>query len=306
MSILDGLPRGSFAGIEFATERITMHGQGRQHVHEFPHAPGGAPEKLGRGLWYFTVHANFQNTFSGFQAQPKAQSLYPDACNKLRRFYELQITDTFQHPTVGQFQGFIISWRQDYDPKLRSGEKVEFEVLEDQRDNFLTQTSAVQTTSSMSTSQAAIDAQLSAVRNALKMTDADMGLFDALRAGVNSISALSDTGNLYTGLLQAKCLEVSNLCGQLDGTHSMQDPRALGLVDPVHDIWSAAMNIAAQQAAALSTKTTPRTMTVQDLSTWLYNGDVSRASDLLTLNANSIPDPTAIKAGTQIKYFPSP
>lgn len=299
-SILETTAPTSFGGITFAAERIVLHSQGRQHVHEFPHMPAGAPEKLGRGVWYLTVTGNFQNRFAKFPG------LYPDAMNQLRQLYEKQETNAFVHPTVGQFQAFISGWRQDYNPgKSLSGEKVEIEFLEDQRTAFLIATKPSMT--SVASSQSQLDAAVALLKTALGIfpTPQLLGVFDAIRATSNAVQSLVDTAGLYSGLLETKALELASLCERADQLLPIQSPLALSIIDPLHDIWSQALTAGKQiqnAKAALGEWTTPRTMTIGDVALAIY-GDTSRQSDLLSLNV--IADPTSIPANTEITYFPT-
>ncbi|HSY22310.1 MAG TPA: DNA circularization N-terminal domain-containing protein, partial [Polyangiaceae bacterium] len=207
----DTLPFTSFNGIVFMAERIKLYSTGRQHIHEFPHAPGGAPEKLGRGLWYLSVQANFQTTFAAYP------NLYPDAMLSLRRMYEAQITGTFVHPTSGQFDAFISKWDQDYEPgRIRSGEKVQIEFLEDQRSLFLTQATENVASTQMAMAQSNVDAGLAALKDTLRMTPTDLSVFDAVRAAVNTVQSLQSTVSLYSQILNAKAQELVSNCQQAD------------------------------------------------------------------------------------------
>jgi hypothetical protein len=52
-SPFDQLQAASFAGYIFPWSRIRVSCSLRDHVHIYPHAPGGQPEKLGRNLYEF-------------------------------------------------------------------------------------------------------------------------------------------------------------------------------------------------------------------------------------------------------------
>lgn len=295
----DGLPKLSFNGIAFPAENIDLHSQGRQHLHEFPHSPGAAPEKLGRGIWYLTVKTHFQVGVPGYPPD-----LWPTSMNQLASLYETQTTATLVHPTRGSFQAFISAWRENYNPKFRSGQRVDIEFLEDQRSNFLVQTAPSPSLTTLATSQQELDAALSLVKSQLNITKNDLSVFDAIRATVNAVQALSDTAGMYAGYLQSKSLELINLCSQADQLFSMQSPLVVGVLVQLRTIGAAASSIssASQSPAKIGKYRTPRTMTIQDIAIFLY-GDVTRQSDLLTLNAAAIADPNSIPAGTLIQYF---
>lgn len=296
---LDGLPKLSFNGIAFPAESIILHSQGRQHLHEYPHSPGAAPEKLGRGIWYLTVKTHFQVGVPGYPPD-----LWPTSMNQLESLYETQTTATLVHPTKGKFNAFIASWRQDYNPRFRSGERVDIEFLEDQRANFLVQTAQSANSTSLATSQQELNAALSLVQSQLGISKNDLSVFDAIKATVNAVQALSDTVGMYGGFLQAKSLELINLCSQADQLFSVQSPLAVGILIQLRTIGAAARNISSssQSSTKLGKFKTPKTMTIQDVAIRLY-GDTTRETDLMTLNAALIPDPGSIAAGVTIQYF---
>lgn len=299
-SYFDGLPKTSFSGIEFPAERIVLHSQGRQHIHEFPKAPAGAPEKLGRGLWHLTVTGNFTGGAKNFKSYP---GLYPGRLNALRALYEAQTTATFVYPPYGSFQAFIIGWKEEYVPgKYRSGVKVDLEVLEDQRTAFLVQT---QQATDVATQQANLDAQLQNIQGALKLPSTTTSIFDAIRATVNAVLAFGDQAQLYTALYAGKIQQLIDLCTTADQDINLHGPIAVGIVDSLHDVWLSAVTLSQQVRSQnpLSQWTVESTTTLTDLAATIY-GDTSRQGDLLTLNAGAISDPNRIRAGTTLLYYP--
>jgi hypothetical protein len=296
---LDSQPQTTFGGIALPVEMITVHSQGRQHVHEFPHAPGGVPEKMGRGIWWVTVDCSFQVVFA------KYPTSYPTDMLALRRMYEAQTTATFVHPSYGQWPALIANWKGVWNPRLRSGEKVSLELLEDQRANFLTPPSATsQQSTTITSNQAALDAQLSAIKSQLLISQSDLNVFDTLRAASNAVASLTGFTQQYTMLIQAKSQQLRDVCSQVDTLPSMQSPLAIGIIDPLKNIWAAATSTAqATRLASLGSWVVPQTMSVQAIARVLYNGDASRATDIQTLNAAAIPNPFAVPAGTKLRYF---
>lgn len=300
---LDGLRRWSFSGIQFPVERASLRSTGRHHLHEYPHAPGAAPEKLGRGVWYVSCRGNFQTVFAGYS------NLYPAAMNSLRSMYESQTTATLVHPTAGEFQAFISSWKQEWEPKgIRSGEKVDIDFIEDQRQLFLVQNAPAINATAITESQAELDQELQAVRDQLKPSPQDLSVFAAIKAISNAISAVNDTASMYSGFLQAKAGELQNACAKADTLASMQSPLAIGVLDPLHDLWAAAVQVLQNiqsKTSRTTTWTTPRRMTINDVAVALY-GDTSRATDIFNLNSAIIPDPTSIAPALKLKIFLPP
>src|SRR3984957_10074267 len=203
MSALDGLKKLSFSGNVFPYERLTLRSQGRQYLFEFPKQPAGAFEKLGRGIWVVGVSSYFVQGLRGY-----SDSLSPDTMNALASLYENQTTATFHHPTRGDWPAFISSWKQDTDPRrMRNGERVGVELVGDQTSNFLAQAPQSVPVAGFTSGQAEFDAQIAAISPAVMPPVAQInlgslsnaaGLFAAIRATSNAISALSHTTAMYT------------------------------------------------------------------------------------------------------------
>lgn len=300
MSAHDGLPRTKFGDVEFPGEVTDLQGEFRHHIHEYPHTPGGAPEKLGRKLYKVTITAQFHNTF------PLYPGLYPDGMNTLRGYYELGSTLTLTHPTAGQFPAFITNWRQKKLAKVRSGEVVDIDFIEDQAAKLF---STIVTTGGVNSIQPTADQLATDLANAtasLQLTKSDQSLFDALQASVNGIVVLQDTANLYGNLFSSRLAQMVNLCSQIDGLTSMQDARAWPVIDTLRSLQALGINVQNDQfsqQAKLAYYTVPFTQSAVQLAITLY-GDASKQSDLLSLN--QIDDPMNIRAGTVIRYYPTP
>jgi hypothetical protein len=321
-SALDKLPRTSFNALEFPCAHHRIHAIQRKHVHEYPHRPGGSPEKLGRSLYTVTVRGVFHDTLEAYP------DLYPRTINDLQVLFENGTTAQFVHPSVGSFPAFISSWDRSSDPRSRSGELVEIELTEDQTTNFLTTSildsahfAALGSTADEVAAQlASLQAQLvpnpdqsttvnlpaSAIAAQVNFTQSDTNLFDAIQSLANDITGIGDTAELYGNLLQAKADQMANVCAQIDSSLSLQDPRSFLLMDSLHDLWALALRIqqdSQQQRVQLQTWNVTMTMPITAVSAAIYNGDASHAEDLLSLN--DIPNPLAVRAGTTLNYYPA-
>lgn len=291
-----------FGDIYFPGETHHLDGKYRHHVHEYPHSPGGAPEKLGRALYHVTVRGNFQSTF------PRYPDLYPNGMNKLRGYYELGTTLTFQHPTAGRFPAFIVSWSQVRDARMLSGEKVDIEFLEDQSAQFaLAELVLSADETSIGISEAQLEQDLASVQEQLALTQNTLSIFDALQTAVNLVLAVQDTSKLYGNLYAARVNQVVGLCQQLDAAMDLQDARAWPLVADVQAVWQNALNISSdlqQQRVEIQYYTVPFTMPLAQVAINLYS-DASRQSDLLSLNADVVVDPLSVTANTKLRYYPN-
>jgi len=296
-SAFDGLPRTQLGDIVFPAEVHDVDGEYRHHVHEYPHSDGGATEKLGRKLYHFNIVALFQATFTGYP------DLYPNGMNTVRSYFEQGKTIQFTHPTIGTFPVLIVRWKQNKSARVRSGEKVTIEVLEQQQQEFLATTIVSADDTAIGPTMAQLRAELALIKKDLNLTRNDVSLLDALQAGVNSVLAVRDTtqmvGNLYASNLQS----VISLCEQLDVAASMQDPRAWPVVEillTLLDQTRSSLNDLHSNAAQLKTFTVPYTQSLLDVTIHIY-GDATRLGDLISLN--SVDDVSRVPAGTSIRYY---
>jgi prophage DNA circulation protein len=300
---LAGLQQTEFGGIKFPAETIELQGVGRHHVHEYPHAAGGSPEKLGRALWRIRVRAVFADTF------PAYPGLWPDGLKTLRLFFQQQQTKTLIHPTCGEIEAFITDFQQHTDfRRKRSGEACDITFLEDQDVLFISQLADSADADAVATTGAELNAIVAEVKKQLALSAADVGLFTALQTAVNGVVAIKDTADMYGNLLDAKLQAIVSMATQLDNALSLQDPRAWPIVDALQDLWRAAVKFRDDlqtKSVKLQHWTVPVTMSFAAIAAQIYKGDTSRAGDLMALNAQ-VPDPLNVKAGTDIRYYPDP
>jgi hypothetical protein len=306
-----GLPSTQFGDVKFPSEMTRLHFAGDHHIHKYPHSPGGAPEKLGRGLYHCTIRASFQATLPGYP------DLYPNGMNKIRSYAEFQSTLPFQHPSMdGTFPAFIVNWDQAKDAKILSGEKVDIEFLEDQEASFALAAIAV---TADDTAVAATSQQLSSTLFALagppdgtggpvvlQLRQADFGLFAALQTAVNAMLAFRDQAQLYGNRYAAAVQNVLNLCSQIDSLGSMQDARAWPVIDVLRQLQAQAVGTQQDlqnQQAKLKKYNVPFTQPLMQISMTLY-GDTSNFEQLLALNAGSFDNAMQVPAATPILYYP--
>lgn len=294
-----GMPRTKFGNIEFPGEVHRLLLVGRHFVHEYPHTPGGAPEKLGRGLWRCTVRANFQATFPGYP------DLYPNSMNTMQGYAALQATLPFTHPSAGTWPAFIVRWEQEKRGSLRSGEKVEIEFLEDQASSFALADVAVRADdTSVATTWAQVQQEIAAIRAQLQLSNSDVTVLQAIDSAVNSVLAYRDTVDKWNNRYAAAVDHLLSLAGQLDRAASMQDPRAWPVVAALRQMQGAAVRIKRDlqaQRQTLSKYVVPATMPISQVAVNLF-GDASKQSDLLALNV--VADPVFVRAGTSLVYYP--
>ena len=295
MAIFDSNQPMSFAGVQFPTDSYEVHLSGRKHVHEYPHSPGGAPEKLGRALYEITVDALFDANLIPKQYQNG--KLWPQGLDMIRRWAELQQTDTLVIPTIGEMPCFIVDYREKSSNMHLSGVKVSLSFLEDSSDSFLLNQIAVPSSGAIVEAGEYFKQQTAPLK---------LPILEVIANLYADVVAYRDSIGMFSAVFEAKLTGLLKMLSFADTTvKELQDPKNLLGYDALHELWKTAIRVAndtADAGATLRTYITKTRMSLSDVSIALY-GDTSHASDLLTLN--SISDPFSMPAGTRIRYYPS-
>jgi hypothetical protein len=177
----------SFAGIAFPYTEITMDGEMRHYVHEYPHAPGGLPEKLGRKLYAFDISVPFH----GNLIPPQYKGLWPENLASLVAQFEIGTTADLILPQIGApIRAFCTNWKRVLKSTNTVGETVTLKFLEDDESR--------RTTSN--TTKVKLD-QLTPLLNYLD--DDSKNLFGELSKALDSILRLVDGVLAYRDLFDA-------------------------------------------------------------------------------------------------------
>lgn len=298
----DTLQRAKFDGIEFPVRNITVVGGLRDHVHEYPHAPGGAPEKLGRKLYEISYEAPFLNTFKAYP------NLWPQSLVYLRESFEEGVTADLVIPTVGTIKAYCFSWEERTDlPSNRSGVIVNLKFREDQVLEYLS-TEIVKTYSASlgSSNQDLINA-MDADSFLQGLPPQQKNLFTSIQEAANSITAIGDQADLYANLVQAKAANLAHLCETADATVTkLNNPAHFRVLEALLLVWQGAGRIerdALNLARRTIPYTTPVDMSVTQIAIAIY-GDTSQASTLMQLNP--FENPFRVPAGTPVTAYALP
>lgn len=293
----DQLDRCSFNGIAFPVEEVSIIGRARRHVHEYPHAPGGATEKLGRGVYVVKIRTQFDE-----QWNDRYPGLYPDGLEALYRFFETETTGGLDLPTLGKIDAWCINWTKTMHYAIRSGERVEFEFEEDQSQLFLIDALLAAAATTLELDNNAVLAAIPDV-----VTPAP-SIFDTLTLVVNDLVSLKDQNNLAWSLIQAKAEQVVTLFQQASDTVAeLGTPTGAvcTLLEALKETASAAQALAedvAQKQAPIKRYVTPRRGTIVDAAVAIY-GASDRALELLQLN--DVIDAFDIPANVTLSYYDS-
>jgi hypothetical protein len=299
MTAFDDIPLASFDGISFPVDEVRIRGGLRDHVHEYPHSPGGAPEKLGRKLYEFQLRANFQVTFPGHHSE--SDPLWPDRLKALRDLFERQTTADLVIPTLGVVACYATSWEQEANAKILSGERANFSFREDLSQDYLAASLVLLNTESLAEKGPELESQL--IKDGLLDED-DPSIFDSITDAINIVIAFGDQSELAGNLFEAKLLAVRDLIREADETaDDLNDPKNHLSLQLLKDSWFLVQdtidNLQAEQDP-LITWVVPRTMTIQEVAIAIY-GDTSRAVEIMQLNP--IEDPFEIPKGTSLRVY---
>jgi DNA circularisation protein N-terminus len=293
MALYDELGPMSFGGIEFPYVSVRVRGGIRDHIHEFPHTPGGEPEKMGRKLYVMDVEGIFYRNLR----DPKWETLWPDRLSALMRLFENQETKDLHIPTVGTIPAYCREWDRAAVAKIRSGESAGFQFVEHQESLELTK-------NAIKISPANLGSQMNTLDAETLEAGEDPSIWDALREGVNDIIAIKDGVEMNAALIESKIQWVTSICQQADATlEQLQNPDNWGITEALKDLWASTRALAenfTEESGALRTYTLPVAMSTSQIAAEVY-GDAGKGGEILTWNA--ITDPFNVRAGTKIKYF---
>jgi prophage DNA circulation protein len=293
MPAFDELQLTSFAGIEFAVSDLSVKGGIREHVHEYPGAPGGQPEKMGRKLYTIEVTATFSTN------SPYYPGAFPDSLNALRLLFEQEVTDKLVIPHIGTIDAYAVDWEEALDMRrMRDGAKTKFVFREDSQNLTLVESLVVVGYTSIKT-------MIEAVRDA--MDDAGMeedDLFESMDELANDFQAVGDQVELAGNQVSSKIDSVKSNIDKIDATVSqLSDPEGWPVVRALHDLGNVLISLrkdTMRKARPIKSYTTPKEMTVLDVARAVY-GDQSRALEVLMLNP--IADAFAIPDGTRLQVY---
>lgn len=291
MPAFDTLQRAAFANFEFPVSEIEVIGGLREHVHEYPHSPGGSPEKLGRKLYEIRMVAPFHNTF---KAWPK---LWPETLTGLRNIYELGETHDLVIPTIGTIKAYCFAWPEKATAKARSGVEATFSFREDQSSEALVDTLIAAKSADIS----AVAAQAVALAEDQELP---MDAFDGIQEFANDIAAIKDQADLQFDKLDAKLTALEHSVRLVQTTvKDLDKPKHHKVLAKLHDIAVACIDLdedVMKKAVPIVIYVTKTLMSVVDVSIAMY-GRSDRGVEVLRLNA--LENPFEIPRGTALRVY---
>lgn len=291
----DGLVPVRFKGIAFPVRSVNVRGGLRDHVHEFPHAAGGQPEKLGRKLYEIRMVACFHVTFRQYP------DLWPKGITDLFQLFETGETAQLAVPTLGVIFAYCVDWSKDQEARARSGENAEFLFREDASNKNSPYSFTVGSIEKLEADFKKFQVEA----EKMKGIGGIGGLVDNITNSVNSVTAIKDQVELQSNLVAANVTKVATLCQQGNATLKIFDQSENHAVkEALHNLWYSAYKLTkdiTQRAGTPKTFTTPAMMPVTTIAKSLY-GDSSRATDILRMN--QIVDPFRVPPNTTLRVPP--
>jgi hypothetical protein len=283
----------SFSGVKIPYKSYKVKGAYRKHVHEHPHASGGAPEKLGRSLYEVSVSYEAN---SGIEGPPYNQMLQ-DLTSAFHNLWEEGETAPLHVPHIGTFNAFADDWEEECHNTNRSGVLTTVKFLEDPTAAFLVFESDKVSTAVLKDAAKDFEIKVVDIREG-------QGLFSAINDIALQLSSITDQAELYGSLVAAKIESFTQLLRRADSSvKSLGEPENWQIREALDRLRSATLDI---QDDLLSRDRLLReyevlfTMSIAQVSALIY-GDYAHGGELMQLNI--LPDPLQIKPGTVIRYY---
>lgn len=297
MSYANTLPRASFDGLEFLTTSRSAKGEFRHHPHEFIKAGGASVEKQGRKTWLFSFQSPFHTTFG-------IPDLYPDRLEQFQQRFEDGITAPLLIPEIGTIRAFITRFERGRQGRVRSGEDVSMEFIEDDLQPFRNPTTGF-AQSQLASAGATIAQTLTDARSDLEARIPGITpRIDGMLSLLDTITALRDQQSLYGLQVAGKLAQLTSLNREVH--ELLKGPDLDPLRRSLRDVWLSAKQIAVdvkgKDDGEITPFIVPQTTSVGQIAQRLYR-DTSRGGEVLSLNSRVISDPYAVRAGTRLTVY---
>ena len=329
MTAFQNLSKASFDGIAFPVSTYEVSGGIRDHVHQYPHSPGGAVEKLGRELYRVRYTAVFDSRVTGY-----GNNLWPGDLSDLRERWEQEVTAALMIPTIGEIQAYCKSWVERVTPATRqSGVEVELEFVEDQSQAFLVNSIIQITSTTLQSAGTEFDEQFQPLLDGgtvsataptrivpppagtrprattfvgayTQLRETDVAAIQKIRAAYQTaLTAIEKPSRFADQVLRAAETLITVCQQNYERIQVLKNPIMWERAYAYKRVWSAAVklrNDLNKQAPRVLIYVAPIDTSIGAVSRSIY-GDASYATQIMQLNA--IPNPLAIPKGSQLRYY---
>lgn len=289
---LDALPKFSFAGISFPVLSWRVRGGLRKHLHEYPHTPGAALEKLGRRAYEIEAEGIFDQRMLGYS------DLWPGDLQRLRQLWESETTAELVIPTLGAIDACCTEWPEQTNPeRQRSGVRVSLAFVEDMTSAFVVQQLVLTTANGLETN-------LNQLSTAAEQLPNVTELGDVFAAGQRTLEAASANDTMSGAQTMRQAQALASLCAHVDATvPELQLAENWDVLYALAEVHASAVRLfrdIERTSVPTMNWTTPSLMSVIDVARILY-GDTARAMELMRLNP--LDDPMAIPTNTTLLVY---
>lgn len=308
MAYLDRILPMSFAGFRFPIAKLSLKCSLRHHVHEYPHASGGAVEGLGRKLYEVRVEVPAHETFRAYPQLLETMAT-------LRTLFEGEQPWDLDIPHIGTMTARAIEWQDDLIARSRSGYATSITFLEDQSKQFLADKLVTTSTEILSTVDALKLALVSRPTADVlpdvtdpaakeKLLQAEDDAWSGLFALIDDLTAVASGDDLYTAMVAQKAENAAARCAEINrSARSLNDWPSHTLLDALGDTWASMRALsrdALKRDRPTDTFVTKTRGDVASIAGAIY-GDSTRGTELLKLNA--FEDALDVPAGTVVVYY---
>lgn len=329
MTAFQNLAKAAFDGIAFPVTSYEVSGGIRDHIHEYPHSPGGAAEKLGRSLYQIRYTAIFDQRVTGY-----GDNLWPGDLSDLRDRWEQEVTSTLTIPTIGDIQAYCKLWTERATPASRqSGVEVEMEFVEDQAQAFLVNGLVQITSTSLKSAGDEFDTQFQPLLEGgtvsataptrivappagttprattfqgayTQLRTSDVTALTKIRQAYQTALTVIEKPSRFADQVLRAAETLITLCQQnYDRIRVLKNPIMHERANAYKRLWSAAVKLRDdlnKQAPKVLVYVAPIDTSIGAVSRSIY-GDSTYASQIMQLNA--IPNPLAIPKGARLRYY---
>jgi hypothetical protein len=290
-------PEGETKEIVLAAEDQELEGAMRDVVHEYPHVPGGDPEKLGRRNAVVRMTVDFAGVYPG-QPELGAGAWEAGTVEKLLMAFDEGKTGDLVSPLLPRsIKAYCRNWSLKLRGQITSGGKATFVFAEHSKRDHLFD--AVERAGKIQAMETRLDVLHTERLNVLKNN-----IFDDIDEAINVVLSVRDTVEAYDILIRAKIERLQWLFQEADDTvEELRDPENWAIYNAFLSLWETIVDLGNDitgKSIPLGYYTTPHVMTIHDLSAAIF-GDATHTGDLRALN--DIPDELEIRAGTRITYY---
>jgi prophage DNA circulation protein len=283
----------SFAGVKIPYKSYKIKGAYRKHIHEYPHANGGAPEKLGRSLYEVTV--TYEANSGDFE--PPYNQMLQDLTSAFHNLWESGTTDLIHVPHIGSFKAFADEWDEECHNTNRSGVLTTVKFVEDQTEASLI----------FEGDKKFFTSAKEAAKDVAIQTDQlteGKSIWSSINDVAIQVFGFVDQASLYGALIAAKIESLTALLRHADATvKSLGDPENWEIREALDRFRETILDLQddiLKRDRLLREYEVQFTMSVGQVSAAVY-GDYTRGGEIMQLNI--LPDPLQIRPGTVIRYY---